>query len=117
MNTGKQQKPVLTGQRFKTRKRGECPFSALSIYTVLQFCQFNKSKYPFCLEDCLKLIFPSKLTSIQVCLGAYPHKHAHTYKLPKGSHALQSFIHCCKSPCGSSLPSINSLFVSALAQH
>ena len=23
MNTGKQQKPVLTGQRFKTRKRGK----------------------------------------------------------------------------------------------
>lgn len=29
MNTGKQQKPVLTGQRFKTRKRGELCYICL----------------------------------------------------------------------------------------
>lgn len=33
MNTGKQQKPVLTGQRFKTRKRGESLF--ISIFHIL----------------------------------------------------------------------------------
>lgn len=33
MNTGKQQKPVLTGQRFKTRKRGESLF--IPIFHIL----------------------------------------------------------------------------------
>lgn len=44
MNTGKQQKPVLTGQRFKTRKRGECPFQlcpSILYYIFISFTGLN----------------------------------------------------------------------------
>ncbi len=43
MNTGKQQKPVLTGQRFKTRKRGES--LCISIYFLFFIMETNCGLY------------------------------------------------------------------------
>lgn len=44
MNNQKQQKPTLTGQRFKTRKRGWPPFSFLSLsFSVHTFIHFLTS--------------------------------------------------------------------------
>lgn len=42
MNTGKQQKPVLTGQRFKTRKRGESIYIFLIQITYFKLCLWFK---------------------------------------------------------------------------
>lgn len=38
MNNQKQQKPTLTGQRFKTRKRGWCPLSLQNPRPQAPFC-------------------------------------------------------------------------------